>query len=603
MILAQNQETAYKIIIAQDASVQEQHAVSELRSFLRQITGANFQLMLEHEIPLEIQPNTPRPGVRQVPLTRDTRIVVGDTAFGARMGYTPPRDLGKEGFSIHTDGDRLYIIGGRPRGVLYGVYTFLETWCGCRWFTDTVSRIPRRQTLEIPEIDDTQVPVLEYREPQFSSYAQADWYVRNKCNSSSSLLSGVYGGQMCFRKQLVHTFNEILDPAEHFSRHPEYFSEIDGVRACPEGRTQLCLTNPEVLQIAKAKVHEWLLENPELTSVSISPNDWDNYCTCEKCRAIDEREESHMGSLLAFVNAIADDIKEDYPDVCIDTLAYTYTRKVPKFVRPRDNVIIRLCASGCCFMHPLETCRTVRYKSDMSGSTFADDLRAWSQICRRIYIWDYVVSFWHNLLPYPNWPVLQPNLQFFVQNHATGVFEQGNSFRGKYGQFDEMKQYVLAKLLWNPWCDMNVHVNEFIGGVYGTAAGEVRQYYDLLWKLNTPDLHIFTVTQPDHPYLTDEFLAEADACLARAELAADSDEVLERVRVLRLSTRYALLWRIPMDDPNRDSVLDAFYQDVVAAGIDTFYWRQLPDKAVESIRAGDMRFGTDQFHYTGGVEL
>jgi len=592
VILAHGQETAYKIICARDASKQEKHAVSELRSFLRQITGASFQMYLEDETPLEIVPNTPRPGVHRAPLARDTRIVVGDTAFGERMGYMPPKDLGKEGFSIKTDGDRLYIIGGRPRGVLYGVYTFLETYCGCRWFTDTVSRIPNRPTLEIPEIDDTQVPVLEYREPQYSSYGQADWHARNKCNSHTSLLSGVYGGRILF-KPLVHTFDDILNPKEHFEKHPEYFSEIDGVRACPDGRTQLCLTNPEVLEIAKKQVRQWLKECPEASIISVSQNDWINNCTCEKCRAIDEREESHMGSLLEFVNAIADDIKDDYPDVAIETLAYKYTRKAPKYVRPRENVIIRLCPIECCFMHPLETCTASRYYCDMCGMTFADDLQDWGKICNRLYIWDYVVDYYHNIMPYPNWPVLQTNIQFFIRNNVKGIFEQGNSFRGKYGELDQMKQYVLAKLLWDPYCDMNVHVNEYIGGVYGAAAGEVRHYYDLLWKLNTPEHHLFITAQPDNPYLTDEFLAEADACLARAELAADTDEVLQRVKTLRLSTRYGLMWRMSMDDPKRGEVLDQFHKDVVAAGIDTFYWRQLPDKAMEYIRAGDMRFGRE----------
>ena len=203
------------------------------------------------------------------------------------------------------------------------------------------------------------------------------------------------------------------------------------------------------------------------------------------------------------------------------------------------------------------------------------------------------MDYYHNIMPYPNWPVLQTNIQFFVKNNVKGIFEQGNSFRGKYGELDLMKRYVLSKLLWDPYCDMNVHVNEYIGGVYGAAAGEVRHYYDLLWKLNTPEHHLFITAQPDNPYLTDEFLQEADECLTRAELAADSDEVLERVKTLRLSTRYGLLWRMPMDDPNRDQVLDQFHKDVVAAGIDTFYWRQLPDKAMEYIRAGDMRFGRE----------
>lgn len=588
MIIARNKKSDYKIIIARDASVTEIHAAEELRSFLEQITGAGFQMYTENEKRLVILPH--RHISRECAPEREQNIYVGNTEFGARIGCVPERDLGKEGFCIRTDGDQIFIIGGRPRGVLYGVYTFLETYCGCRWFTDTISRIPKKGTLAIPEINDTQVPLLEYRDPKYASYGQADWHARNKCNSYSSILSDVYGGRIIFNP-FVHTFRDILDPRECFAEHPEYFSEINGERAYLDGRTQLCLTNPEVLEIAKKQVRKWLAERPESSIVSVSQNDWINYCTCEKCRKIDEQEESHMGSLLHFVNAIADDIKDDYPDVAIETLAYQYTRKVPKTVRPRKNVIIRLCSVECCFSHPLSECDVQFYHFDGCDQTFAQDLKDWAKICDRLYVWDYVVNFNHNLLPHPNWGVLQPNIQFFVENNVVGIYEQGNSFRGNYGEFDQMKQYVLAKLLWDPYCKMDVHVNEYLHGVYGAAAGEVRRYYDLLQGLITPDVHIGIYEKTDAAYLTDDFLTEADACLARAEIAAEDDEVLGRVKVLRLSTRYALMCRMKLDDPKREETIDAFHRDVVAAGIENFYHRQMPDKAIEFIRAGDMNFG------------
>ncbi|MBE6657547.1 MAG: DUF4838 domain-containing protein [Ruminococcaceae bacterium] len=586
MILAENKRTHYKIICAADAGRQVMHAAEELRTYLNRITGASFQLYMEGERPLEIRPDRHLNG--QYLPERDTYIYVGDTVFIGRMGYTVPRELGKEGFSIRTVGDTLYIAGGKPRGVLYGVYTFLETYCGCRWFTDEISRIPSRAVLVIPEINDTQVPVLEYREAHYTAYGDADWHVRNKLNSTASLLSDVYGGKITY-KGFVHTFNDLINPKDYFDTHPEYFSEINGVRK--NHPTQLCLTNPEVLALAKKQVRAWLAENPNVSIVSVSQNDWGHFCTCEKCRALDAQEGSHMGTVLTFVNAIADDIREDYPDVAIDTLAYQYTRKPPKTVRPHDNVIIRLCSIECCFAHPLEECDYAFSHWDGCDNTFREDLIAWGKISHRLHIWDYVVNFHHNLLPHPNWGVLQKNIQFFVKNNVVGVFEQGNSFRGRYGEFDLMKQYVLAKLMWDPDCDMDVHVNEYLHGVYGAAAGEVRRYYDLLRGLIGPDTHLWIYHNPDAAYLTDAFLEAGDACLARAEIAADDDETLQRVRVLRLSTRYAILCRMAMDDPRREPGWDAFYRDVTAAGIDTFYWRQLPDRALEFLRAGDLKFG------------
>jgi hypothetical protein len=51
-----------------------------------------------------------------------------------------------------------------------------------------------------------------------------------------------------------------------------------------------------------------------------------------------------MGVLLNFVNKVADGVGKKYPDVKIGTLAYQYSHKPPKNIRPRDNVQINLCA-------------------------------------------------------------------------------------------------------------------------------------------------------------------------------------------------------------------------------------------------------------------
>ena len=81
--------------------------------------------------------------------------------------------------------------------------------------------------------------------------------------------------------------------------------------------------------------------------ISISQNDWHGYCECEKCRALDEHEGTHAGTLIHFVNAVAEEVEKEHPDILIETLAYQYTRKPPRHVRPRRNVVTRLCSIEC----------------------------------------------------------------------------------------------------------------------------------------------------------------------------------------------------------------------------------------------------------------
>ena len=144
----------------------------------------------------------------------------------------------------------------------------------------------------------------------------------------------------------VHSF-DMLVPPSLFESHPEYFPLIAGQRR--RGYVQRCLSNPDVLRIATQQVQRWIQEHPEANIISVSQNDTFNNCQCPQCKALDDSEGSPAGSLLRFVNAIADAVAKEHPNVRIDTLAYQYTRKPPNTLRPHKNVIIRLCSIECCF--------------------------------------------------------------------------------------------------------------------------------------------------------------------------------------------------------------------------------------------------------------
>lgn len=99
----------------------------------------------------------------------------------------------------------------------------------------------------------------------------------------------------------VHTFEKLVPRAVYFENHPEYYSLINGKRM----HDQLCLTNPEVLNIVIDKLKEEMLKQPNAKVWSVSQTDNFSYCSCDKCRAINEREESPSGALISFINKVA----------------------------------------------------------------------------------------------------------------------------------------------------------------------------------------------------------------------------------------------------------------------------------------------------------
>ncbi len=450
-------------------------------------------------------------------------------------------------------------LDGNEGGVRYACYTFLEDYLGCRWLTPDCTVLPTTGAFDIPSIDRRYVPPLEYRATDYPNSRDADWAVRNKINGDITHLDEVRGGKIAYRG-FVHTFNSLVPPGEHFTSHPEYYSEIDGKRHGPD-RTQLCLTNPEVVRIATETVRRWIEESPEASIFSASQNDWDNYCQCSRCSALAEREGGQIGPILHFVNAIADELGADHPDKAIDTLAYRYSRKPPQQVRPRDNVVVRLCSIECCFAHPLE--------SDPYNASFRQDIEDWSKVCDRLWIWDYVINYTHTIMPFPNLYVLKPNINFFIRNHVTGIYEEANYF-SRGGEFAELRTYIIAKTLWDPSYDTDRAIDEFLSGYYGAAAAPIREYIDLLHEQvrSNPDLHVEIYAAPDVGYLTEEVIRRSVELFDRAEAAVAQDPaLLHRVQVARLPLMYAriALGKEPADA--RLALVDRFEKIARAEGV------------------------------------
>lgn len=569
LVLAAAGKTDWRIIIARNAPPWQSRAAVELAGHLQEITGAAFPLRDDA---------TP---------VRAREIHVGPSTRWDRA-TTRLDELGPEGCVLRTGPDTLLIAGNGTRGTLYGVTHFLSRHLGCRWFTPTVKRIPGQPHLALAAMDEALEPAFEYREPYCFESMDPDWAVRNRCNGHFPAFGPEHGGGLRYAVPFVHTFNEFVPVERLFDTHPEYFSEVGGQRLRHE--TQLCLSHPDVFQLVLAGVRDRLTRDPGLRIISVSQNDWGNPCQCAACRAVDAAEGGFSGSLIRFVNRIAAAIETDHPDVAIDTLAYRYTRKPPRLTRPRANVIVRLCTIECCFAHPLETCREKMLLKDEAGTgaTVVDDLQAWSRICARLYVWDYVTNFANYVLPFPNLGVLAANLRLFARHHVKGVFAQGANPPGGGGEFAALRAWVLARLMWDPAADDSALIDEFLAGVYGRGGVPIRRYLDALNRpgQDNPQLHASIYDRPDSAYLTPALLDLADRCFDEAEqLAADAGE-LARIRHARLPVRFARIAQLPPAAPEREALIDAFYHDAAAAGI-TQLSEHIPiAKTIDYLRRG-----------------
>lgn len=492
-------------------------------------------------------------------------------------------------FRLRAEEKGITLQACSPGGFVYGSYALLEK-LGCGFYAPDCEVVPEGP-LRLPLGEDTQVPAFHARELFWREAMEGAFAVKLRLNSARSSITREQGDKMGFYN-FTHTFYQLVPEEKWFDTHPEYFSLVDGKRL--RKKSQLCLTNPDVLKLVVQGVLQWKKENPNSTIFSVAMNDWYNNCQCPACRAVDEKAGSAAGTMLAFVNRVAEEVEKTYPDVFIHTFAYLYCRKPPEGIRPRHNVIVRLCGIENCFAHPMAACGCqisavdvqAGVSADFSGSMdspnpFLEDLKGWAQICDNLYIWDYTTNYANYLQPFPNLQVLKPNLQLLKQHGVKGVFAQGNFSLGRASALAQLKIYLLAKLLWNPEEDTDALTRAFLKAYYGPAGGIMEQYV-ALWQ-SPGACHASIYDPPDAPYLTKETLLKAEELLDSAQRLALQEPYLSRLQREALSIRYVLLAQAP-HSPERDAAIHAFGQDARRLGITEIFERKSFEGALQFLR-------------------
>lgn len=490
--LTKNGTSTYVIIHLGNTTETEYKAATNLQEYIFKISGA--------ELPI----------VDESSQTTDTpKIYIGNI----KEANLKPQEV-----SIKTIDKNIYISGGSDEATSNAVFIFLEDYLGCKWYAPNVETIPSSATITLPKINYNYTPDILTRTVHSRLFYENEEFAKRHKVTTEAFPYYVPAAK-------VHTFHRFMPEEMFYGSHPEYYA-LRGNKRLP---TQLCLTNPTVLEIVKDSVAALFQRTPKASVVSVSQNDNQQYCQCENCSKIDAKEGSPAGTMIHFVNKVA----EAFPEKTISTLAYQHTRKPPK-IKPAENVLITLCSIEC----------------DRSGAIadkctdFADDLSGWSALTDNIRIWDYTTQFTNFLAPFPNLHTLQPNIQLFRDNNANWVFEQHSN---NPSELFELRSYMTAKLLWNPDQDFDTLVTEFTNGFYEAAGPFIKQYVDLIHSKiqEDEDFFLFLYGDPSEAftsYLSPELLLNYSQLFNAAEKAVtDNPELVNRVQLARMGIDFAVL--------------------------------------------------------------
>ena len=450
------------ILLSDRAGDSERAAADLLAEYLAQATGQTPQILAVGTVDY-LEKNGANADV-------SAYLVLSVTEGGAKTGsYT---------VKAGADGN-LYIDAGDARGLYNGVYAFLREFCGVNLYSADVKTVDQVDRIVVPAgYEKVYTPALEYADTDWISPHDPDFAVANGLNGIYSPVPAEMGGAVKYIT-FCHSLTTAIVPADELlETNPEYFAlQKNGKRT----GAQLCLSNPNVVNRAIEDVlrliDEGYDETAPLNIISVTQDDNQDYCTCENCAAIAERYGGQSGLMLWFVNQIADAVAASgHPDVVVDTFAYQYTRQAPTGIVPRDNVCVRLCSIECCFSHALDD------PACEENAAFMEDLRAWAAISDRLYIWDYTTNYSETLGLFPDFGVLQKNIQTFVQNSVVGIYEEGAYYAGACNtEFADLRAYLLARFLQDPDEADPAGVRDgFLAAYYGEGAAEIGEFLDYI---------------------------------------------------------------------------------------------------------------------------
>ncbi len=511
---------AQTIVIPSRPDAAERKAAEELAEHFSEMTSSAIPLKKEGE---SFEPPA---------------IYVGDTEFARKHGIAFSR-FGKEQWLIRSAGRDLIVGGGKPRGTLYGVFELLERQFGVLWLDERMTRIPKRNKITwSPDLNLQGAPAFEvrglyayFRHPH---EARRRFMARNRQNlyhdEGDVPYLHAWGIYRPFGSpRACHTFYDYTK--DWGAENEACFSlDVDGGRkraVSGSGPGQVCLSNPRTRMLFSAKLRDFIKADRAACPTGnypwiyeISANDNDSKCVCPDCMAAAAKYGAYSGLVLEFINAIADSIAREYPDVVVETFAYMFSQTPPKNIRARSNVLVRVAQLGSEFSQgKRDTLRPLSHPNNLDSKK---EIEAWSRIAP-LAIWDYWIQYKKDGIT-SCFKAIPENLKFYRDIGVKSVFVEVESPLKNI--FYPMRLWLGFRFLNNPERKAEEEIDLFLDAYYGPAAPKMKELLELIEKGNARiagrlnDVTLRRRSDMDH-----DFFVKADRLFTEAEnLAATAEQ-------------------------------------------------------------------------------
>ena len=379
--------------------------------------------------------------------------------------------VARDGFMIEADGDAVRIVGNdddiadvdataalpdeaiwQPcfrRGTLFGVYAFLERFAGVRmYFPGALGTcIPKAERIAVPEGRIEEVPAFSVRRYGYEDGTVAKEIIAPQMNETDFKRLNWYR----LRMETYH------------------------LRCCHGAKTH-CLS-PETWDSLYTNACAVIAALPAETPVfDAMPKDgftWLRHCHCDWCERNIPFSKTDIGFASDLVwrrtAELANRLKTKFPHARVSQMSYIPYVRIPTNEIP-ENVDVFVARRG-----PWAEGTAI-------GAREKGEVAAWhDKLGRKVSLWNYPdkVDCWN--LEMKDIPQLAPRawVAYYraVAPHVTGAFAESESDRWIYNY---LNYYVFSRVCWNPDADVEAILAEHHRLMFGSAAKEMAEFFDML---------------------------------------------------------------------------------------------------------------------------
>ncbi len=558
LTIGENPISEYSLLLPEGIGAEDNnnaaYAACEMQDYIRDLTGTEL-VIYTGEAPTEhvIRFHSYEP----------------DTAENTEMG------LGIENYIYEVKNGDLNIHGSR-RGNMYAVYEILEKYLGVVFIDGDLTYVYKNRTVDIPEGTYEFVkPYLNFRCVNYTFMDghsdKINVYLTHKNNGifiwdlmskRFGTLTGMHyvgchtfaychmmhtgkmppegtlnpdGSVMTYGQRLTAKFNSGIYP-DPWTWQPcgnsktEYEDLFDGLL--------------DITRMVQTWGHEFHIYETEYTtsSMSFSPEDNKNFCTCRNCGRM-SKTEGYSGVYLEMANKAALDIQEYFPGMKMST--YFYEHKVPATIRPNEYMILFFCGPEC-NNHAWGSGGCGDNLTVIKASNKCCDTTAkqWGELCKEtgaeVWLYYYPTNYHYSLVPCPNIFEIYYDITYVVNECGfTGVYYEGGWTEYT---FEHLKAYLASRVIWDPqmtYEEYTEYMMEYLRIWYGEGYEYIYQYIEHIEAAG--DAVGCFVNNHDRPYDMNswEYCAEhydemRGLILAARELAATEKQV-QRINNLLMS--------------------------------------------------------------------